>query len=391
MKLSASEYADLIKRRPHLAPVDSVASPKPQPNPRTEPIIEVIPNAQDSSIPPAAQLWEEYQKAGSVHRVARLHGIWGQKVKDILNRAGYRLNNSDWTDGEVAALRDYYKTTPPSAFSIQSYADSVHRTFASIALKASRLGLCRKRTDPHTNSDSSREKSSASHKARAARVGGAEIAKGLLEYMKTHEPSFKGKTHTQEYKAAMSVRVKALFAKNGHPRGMLGKKHSEETKAKISELLAGRDVPRERVVRGMRTRAEKGTLCRQRVECSWKSGWCEVGEKRFYARSSWEANYSRYLQWLKENGEIAEWEHEPETFWFEGVRRGCVSYLPDFKVTLPNSTVEFHEVKGWMDARSKTKIRRMAKYHPAVVLKVIDGKAYTQLKRNVSSIVKGWV
>ena len=59
-------------------------------------------------------------------------------------------------------------------------------------------------------------------------------------------------------------------------------------------------------------------------------------------------------------------------------------------VTLPNGQVEFHEVKGWMDSRSKTCIRRMAKYHPKVVLKVIDKPVYMGIARTVGGIVPGW-
>lgn len=127
-----------------------------------------------------------------------------------------------------------------------------------------------------------------------------------------------------------------------------------------------------------------------RANASWKAGWREVGCHRCYFRSRWEANYGRYLQFLLERNEIASWEHEAETFWFEGIKRGSVSYLPDFRVTLPCGKVEYHEVKGWMDARSKTKIRRMSKYHPNVKLIVIDSICYKQLQTQLNKIVPGW-
>lgn len=120
------------------------------------------------------------------------------------------------------------------------------------------------------------------------------------------------------------------------------------------------------------------------------AGWREIGGKRRYYRSLWEGNYARYLEWLKSRGAIADWEHEPEEFWFGGVKRGCVSYLPDFRVTELNGEVAYHEVKGWMDARSKTKISRMAKYHPGVKLVVIDKKQYAAIKAQVSRLVPGW-
>lgn len=122
-----------------------------------------------------------------------------------------------------------------------------------------------------------------------------------------------------------------------------------------------------------------------------KSGWLEIGGKRFYARSTWEGNYARYLQFQKEHRLIKEWLHEPETFWFDGIKRGVCSYLPDFKVTKLDESIEFHEVKGWMDPRSITKIKRMAKYHPTIALRVIDAKAYKVLAKQLKNIIPGWV
>ena len=128
---------------------------------------------------------------------------------------------------------------------------------------------------------------------------------------------------------------------------------------------------------------------RERVYSRTKKGWVKLGGKQFFARSSWESNYARYLQFQKEQGLILDWDHEPETFWFEGIKRGVRSYLPDFKVTAKTGT-EFHEVKGWMDSRSKTKIRRMAKYHPQIKLIVIDQYRYREIAKTASCIIPGW-
>ena len=73
----------------------------------------------------------------------------------------------------------------------------------------------------------------------------------------------------------------------------------------------------------------------------------------------------------------------------EAIRRGVRSYTPDFKIWEAGEPY-FVEVKGWMDARSKTKIKRMAKYHPGIKLIVIDSKAYEQLRKKVSGLVPGW-
>lgn len=109
-----------------------------------------------------------------------------------------------------------------------------------------------------------------------------------------------------------------------------------------------------------------------------------------YFRSSWEANYARFLNLLISQKQIEKWEYESETFWFENIRRGVRSYTPDFKITEHNGNVYFVEVKGWMDARSKTKIKRMAKYHPKVELRVVDAKAYREIAKKLGGAIPDW-
>lgn len=121
-----------------------------------------------------------------------------------------------------------------------------------------------------------------------------------------------------------------------------------------------------------------------------KAAWYLIGGKRAYYRSKAEANYARFLQWRKEQGEIADWDHEPKTFWFGELRRGVTNYKPDFRVTFHDGSVEWVEVKGYMDSKSKTKIKRMAKYHPNEKLLIVDMKAMRQLAAVMSKTVLGW-
>lgn len=200
----------------------------------------------------------------------------------------------------------------------------------------------------------------------------------------------------EKTKAILSEQAKHRILTNGHPKGMLGKTHSQLAKEKMSASgiarakREGSDVIAERIIKSMKTKAENKILFRPRDGVSWKAGWREIGGQRKYFRSRWEANYARYLQWLKEKGQIQKWEHEPDTFWFEGIKRGCVSYLPDFKITENSGRVVYHEVKGWMDERSKTKIRRMEKYHPSIVLVVIDSENYNKLAKQIKNFINEW-
>lgn len=109
-----------------------------------------------------------------------------------------------------------------------------------------------------------------------------------------------------------------------------------------------------------------------------------------YFRSRWEANFARYLNWLIKVGYIAKWEYEPETFYFEGLRHGTVSYTPDFKIYPVKDTPYFVEVKGYMDPKSKTKLVRMRKYYPTVRVDLLDNKGYRALAKKYKSIIPNW-
>lgn len=109
-----------------------------------------------------------------------------------------------------------------------------------------------------------------------------------------------------------------------------------------------------------------------------------------YVRSSWEGNYARYLNHLLEKNEILKWEYEPDTFEFVAIKRGVRFYTPDFKVFLPDGKIEYHEVKGWFDAKSKTRAKRMAKYFPNVEIKLIDQRAYRELTRLYKDSIENW-
>ena len=125
-------------------------------------------------------------------------------------------------------------------------------------------------------------------------------------------------------------------------------------------------------------------------EKTFKQGWREFGGRRIYYRSAWEANFGRYLQWQKEQGMITDWLHEPQTFWFPGIKRGCVTYLPDFKVIKNDGTHEWIEVKGFMDQKSKTKLSRFRKYFPKESIRVVDAKWYKKNGKKLSLIIPSW-
>lgn len=293
------------------------------------------------------QIIDSYAKEGTCKKVAQILGMCAQSVHERLVKLNAIERTDIFTDAEKQILIEKY----------ESHANS--GTLSDLALEMSRTktGICR-----------------------VAGVLGLTDRSRKREYLSD----------------GVSIRTKQWIKENGHPRGALGMKHSEEAKKIISnkskETWANK-TPEEvemLVMKGAKTKEANGTTAQERPRASWKCGWREIGGTRKFYRSKWEANYAYYLQWLKEKGQILDWKHEPKTFWFDGIKRGCVSYLPDFLVTELSGSEAYHEVKGWMDDRSVTKIKRMAKYHPNVKLIVIDKKGYAALKRSVQGIVPGW-
>ena len=128
-------------------------------------------------------------------------------------------------------------------------------------------------------------------------------------------------------------------------------------------------------------------------------GWREIGGKRCYFKSRWEANYAQYLQWLKDQGKILDWDYEPDKFWFEKIKSGVTNYTPDFRVKhikpvkYPDgrkSDIEYIEVKGFMDKKSATKLKRMRIYHEAILVRLVDKTWFGQNNKVFKNIIPGW-
>lgn len=127
----------------------------------------------------------------------------------------------------------------------------------------------------------------------------------------------------------------------------------------------------------------------KRKRYNTKTGWREIGAQRLFFRSAWEANYCRYLEFLRQQDQITGWLYEPKTFWFNAIKRGVRSYLPDFQVFLPDGTHIWHEVKGYLDAKSKTKLKRMGIYYPEEKIRLID-KTWFKENSNLKNFIPNW-
>ncbi len=109
-----------------------------------------------------------------------------------------------------------------------------------------------------------------------------------------------------------------------------------------------------------------------------------------YFRSSWEANYARYLNYLISQKKIVRWEYEPDTFEFHGIKKGTRFYTPDFKVYLSDSAYEYHEVKGWMDSKSITRHKRMSKHYPEIKVVILDKIWFRKNGAVLSALIPAW-
>ncbi len=314
-----------------------------------------------------------YEQGVSIAEIAKQAECGRSSVHNVINRLGLGKRLKEWTNEEISILKDAYQSDLVKAIDLNSIAKKLGRNRMAVALKANDLGLCQ----------------------RSGRTKYPDYAH--LEPKKRHAARTKKTSSKEELSKLQSENAKRSIAQNGHPRGMLGKTHSEENKQAQGQRASAlwtsmTDKQKSELIgKGLKTKLKKyGTLAPERNGTTWKSGWREIGGFKKYYRSRWEANYARFLEWSRQQGHIKEWLHEPDTFWFHNILRGTRSYLPDFKVTSNDGTIAYHEVKGWMDPASKTKLKRMKKYYPEVRIELIDSKRYNTLKKQVSRIIKDW-
>ena len=96
-----------------------------------------------------------------------------------------------------------------------------------------------------------------------------------------------------------------------------------------------------------------------------------IDGKAYKFRSKFEAHWSLYLQLLKENGHIKDWAYEQTTFIFKDELKGAKQYLIDFDILENDGTFRYDECKGFLEPDTITKLQRVKKYRPEVVIDLI--------------------
>jgi hypothetical protein len=258
------------------------------------------------------------------------------------------------SDKDRQAIGDYYRNTPPEEFCVARLASRLRWSEITISREAKRQGLTKL-----------------------------------------------GRPKKQWERDLVGENNRYWIERKGHPRGMAGKRHTAETLAAVSHASkktwatwkafgTGQASPESRDQRSKRMAVFMASRPAEKVFTRARGGRRpDLGDTFF--RSSWEANYARYLNLLVKLGAIKGWEYEPKTFWFEGVRRGTTSYRPDFCIKHKgDDRLEYIELKGWIVAKDRTKWRRMAKYHPTIKLTIVAPKEYAALKRKWASAIPAW-
>lgn len=297
-----------------------------------------------------------YEQTGNVWKAAKLAGCSGQTVQRRLKEMGIDRKNMPITEEESEAIRQFYETNQGVAqgeMKLTDFARSLGRTKHLISRHAKKLGL----------TDIRRKRS-------------------------------------ESQKQEQGKRTKRYIEENGHPRGALGITHSQETRLLLSN--ASKRKWESVTKKELQERWEKSLATRKANGTPWPNNpgggsyqHCKRGFREdigIYVRSAWEANWARYLNFLVANrvDRLTHWEYEPDTFWFDGIRRGVVSYMPDFKLFEKGREPYYQEVKGRMDDKSRTKLKRMAKYYPHIRVELIDEKAYKEVERKLGMVIPNW-
>lgn len=295
----------------------------------------------------------------------KLSNYFGRSSASVRNKAyELRITSLDniWSEAEIKYLKENYKS-----YNLKEIAGKLNKLKSNVCRKAKILGIER-----------------------------TKKKKEKLKYgdRSTKPPKYKNK---EERSNATSERLKKHFKKNGHPRGMLGKTHSKEYKKQVGKRLKEQwDDPNSIFNSESHRQNLSDRMHNMQVNKKLKNRYTNAkGGKRKdlndkYFRSSWEANFARVLNYLKKKDYILDWEYEVDTFIFENIKRGTRSYTPDFKIKPQNGKSFYYEVKGWMDAKSKTKLKRMSKYYAEEKIILIDSKVYKKLCKKYSKSISNW-
>lgn len=311
-----------------------------------------------------------------------------------------------WTNEEIEILKKAYSERDPLKIGnfISSLAKQLNRKESSIRNKAYNLGITAR--DKYYTEEQiqflkdnfnklSYEDMAIKLKKDSKNVFRKCKELGLInkKQCETKLKEKKIRIFTEKDKQELSIKAQEWHKTHEHPRGMKDKHHTLESRNKIRQanIIKWTKYDKNKLLlRNMKqrqTRIINGTLNPlpfQTNPYSRAKGGKREDLNNVYFRSSWEANIARYYNYIG-----VEWQFEPKTFIFKDITRGSVSYTPDFYLPKEDRWIE---VKGWLDGKSKTKLKRFAKQYPEEYKKLtlITEKEYKEIKRKMSPFIKNW-
>lgn len=285
------------------------------------------------------------------------------QLRGMKSKLGLNSKFKPFTQEEKDIIINYYKEHNNSSIDLDELSLLVGRQKTSICRFARKENLtdnCRPLTEETIN----------------------KMKDGLKKYQETDE--YKENVHKQQ------VELLKYYAKNEHPRGMLGKHHSEDSKKRMSnahkELAASMSYEEKHAIamKAIETKLKNNIPYNTTSNAYSRTKGGIRKDLGQYFRSSWEANVARIL-----NYKNIEWEYESKRFYFNDKSEGVLSYQPDFYLPQFNKWIE---VKGWMDNKSKIRLKRFSIEYPDENknLILIDEHFYNNIQKEFKDVIAYW-
>lgn len=296
------------------------------------------------------EIIEKYKELNNVWKVGEFFGISGQSVHSFLTKIGVIHKMNYFTEEDKKVLLDCYNDYA-NRQELELLAKQMGRTVEFLNRKAKDLGL----TNKYRKYNLSNEKKEGFSKRAKERISKYGHPRGML-----------GKKHTKEHNLLQSERVKKLWKE--HREIFLNENRLKQMSDRMSD---------------MQLKGELGTRSRTYMTR------LQIEGKDILLKSNWEFNIALFLEYKKQIGEIDEWNYESVVFKFEYNDLGVRSYRPDF-VVLKDGKEIYLEVKGWNDDKTKKKEILMNKYYPTVSVIMLDEKKYFEIEKEYKKIIAYW-
>ena len=289
-----------------------------------------------------------------------LHKTEGQ-IRGMKERLGLNLKHITFSDKEKELIKLFYNSNKDK-IDLEGFSKELKKPKTSISRYARTIGL--------TNSN-----------RQLSDIAKRNLSKSLNDYRNSEYYIHEIKPKADE--------LLLYYAQNEHPKGMLNKHHSMDTRCKMSishiDYFASlsNDEKHRRIMKSVETTRKNGGYNTTKNAYSR----CHGGYRHdldMYFRSSWEANTARLLNLLN-----IQWIYEYKRFDFVNEHNGVLSYQPDFYLPEYETWIE---VKGWMDDKSKKRLDLFKKYYPIEYnnLTLIDEKYYHYIESKYSHDIKNW-